>query len=51
MKARTTDATDDGIVSPPALPYAERERISWHYNREGAPLCIQKLGVNRAEED
>ncbi len=48
MNARTTGG---GIVSAPALPYTERERISCHFNREGAHLCLQKLCVNQAEED
>jgi hypothetical protein len=48
MKPKTTDG---GIVSAHALPYTERERISCHFNREGAHLCLQKLCVNQAEED
>jgi len=45
------NAADARIVSAPALPYTERERISWHFNREGAYLCIQKLYANQAEKD
>ena len=48
MKANSTDAR---IVSLPALPYTERERISSHFNREGAHLCKQKFSVNQPEED
>jgi hypothetical protein len=47
MKARVTDA---GIVSAPALPYTEPERISCHLNSEGAHFCRQKPCVNQTEE-
>jgi len=39
-------ATDARIVSVPALQYTGRERISCHFNREGAYLCLQILCVN-----
>ncbi len=48
MRARITGR---GIVSAPRLPYTVRERISCHFNREGAHLCLQTLCVNLAEED
>jgi len=48
MKAPTTYG---GIVSAPRLPYTVRERISCHFNHEGAHLCLQTLCVNLAEED
>jgi len=48
MKAKTIDG---GIVSSTVLPYTERERISCHFNCEGAHLCLQTLCVNLAEED
>ena len=48
MKPRPTPSS---IVSALALPYTERERISCHFNREGAHLCKQKLCVNQAQED
>ena len=48
MKATVTHA---GIVSAPALPYTERERILWHLNREGIHFCTPKSCVNQSEED
>jgi len=48
MKARVTDA---GIVSAPALPYTEPERVSCHLNREGAHFCKQKFCVNQTTEE
>jgi hypothetical protein len=48
MKASVTDA---GIVSVPALPYTEPERISCHFNREDAHFCRRKSCVNQATEE
>jgi hypothetical protein len=48
MKSRVTDTR---IVSAPALPYTERERISCYLKREGPQFCRQKSCVNQTEED
>ena len=47
MNASTSNAR---IVSGPALPYTEREPISFHLHREGAHFCRQERFVNQAEE-
>jgi hypothetical protein len=48
MRAVVTDA---GIVSAPALPYTEPERVSCSLNGEGAHFCNQKSCVNQATEE
>jgi hypothetical protein len=48
MKASITGA---GIVSVPALPYTEPERISCHLYREDTHFCKQKSCVNQATEE
>jgi len=48
MKVRPAGTT---IVSHPTLAYTGRERISCHFNREGAHLCKLKFCVNQPEED